>query len=156
MTSECFESAYTKGFPRVVKFLRHRGSDPELANELTQAAFVRGWERMHTLRQPERFIEFVISVAVNFYRDEMRKRARLTNFDGAFQIKVGPTVSVDMIDLRRAIKRFPSRQQTLTNEVYIQGRTPDEAARALGISKGAVEHRLSRMKQQLRKKMNAA
>ena len=44
LTEKQYEAAYSKGYPRTIRFLLSTGVRSDLAEEIAQAAWARGWE----------------------------------------------------------------------------------------------------------------
>ena len=62
-----YATAYEKGFKRTVRFLVSKGLLADLAEEMSQAAWVRGWERLGQLRS-EACLVWINQIALNLYR----------------------------------------------------------------------------------------
>jgi DNA-directed RNA polymerase specialized sigma24 family protein len=69
MTRDGYGQAYQRGFDRTVGFLVSRGVDRDSANEVAQAVWLRGWERLPQLRN-----ESLVVTWVNTIRGWKRKR----------------------------------------------------------------------------------
>ncbi len=48
--SEAFAKEYVKGLRQTIRFLLSKGADIDLAEELAQAAWARGWEARKQLK----------------------------------------------------------------------------------------------------------
>jgi RNA polymerase sigma-70 factor (ECF subfamily) len=155
-----FADAYEKGFLTSVAVLRRRGANPDLAEELAQAAWARAWERLPTLRDERRIQAWVGSIAHNLFRDYRRDHSsrRMTSLTSAAgEPKLPPVVNEAAIDLERALRRCPERQRAVLETVYLQSDRPTAViANDLGTSLGALHHRLSRARRSLRKALEAA
>src|SRR3984957_17276059 len=68
MTRDGYGIAYQKGFTLTVRFLLSRGAQREYAMEVAQGAWVRGWERLHQLRDEATVVTWVNTIALNAYR----------------------------------------------------------------------------------------
>jgi RNA polymerase sigma factor (sigma-70 family) len=145
MNRDQYGQAYVKGFGRTVSVLRRAGAKTDEAFDLAQAAWVQGWERLAQLRDPDRMLPWIARIAVNRFRDEISRTRRLAELSSAAtDFRFSPHVGLELIDLRRALGNAPERQQTSIRRVYLRGESVAEVAAALGISQGAVYHRLSR------------
>jgi DNA-directed RNA polymerase specialized sigma24 family protein len=78
MTATQFGMAYTEGFHRTVCFLSSKGLPDAEAEEIAQAAWTRGWERRHQLRDQAMVFTWVNSIAFNLFRNQFRRNARHT------------------------------------------------------------------------------
>jgi RNA polymerase sigma factor (sigma-70 family) len=153
---ERYGSAFEDGgFRRTITVLRGIGANPDLAEELAQAAWARGWERLGQLQDPGSVVEWVTSIAVRMFWDFVLKNRRISPLlTLGFEPHVAPSINLAAIDVDRALDC--PRQKKLVNAVYMEGQSADELAMSLGISVGAVHHRLSRARARLRRQMTAA
>jgi RNA polymerase sigma-70 factor (ECF subfamily) len=121
------------------------------ADELTQEAMVRVYERWDQVRQMGSPQGYLFRTALNLHRSRLRWLATR-----ARQI-LQPTSSPDPAEvvqsrdsLDRALASLPTGQRGAVVLVEWLGMDPQEAARALGIKPGSVRARLSRAKAALR------
>jgi RNA polymerase sigma-70 factor (ECF subfamily) len=121
------------------------------ADELTQEAMVRVYERWDRVRQMDSPQGYLFRTALNLHRSRGRWLATR-----ARQI-LQPTPSPDPAEvaesrdsLARALASLPTGQRGAVVLVEWLGMDPQEAATALGIKPGSVRARLSRAKAALR------
>lgn len=76
MTRSAFGQAYQAGFERTIRFLISRGAGRDGAQEAAQAAWVRGWERLHQLRNDDMLLTWVNTIALNIYRRVLQTEER--------------------------------------------------------------------------------
>ena len=62
--------------PRVFALILSRAHDPELAEEITQATFVKVVKYLPAYKEQGRFDSWLFQIASNLLRDEMRRRKR--------------------------------------------------------------------------------
>ena len=122
------------------------------ADELTQEAMVRVYERWDQVQHMGSPQGYLFRTALNLHRSRVRWLA-----SRARQI-VQATPSPDPADvvesrdsLARALASLPAGQRGAVVLVEWLGMEPDEAATALGIKPGSVRARLSRAKAALRR-----
>jgi len=72
MTVEGYGLAYERGFNRTVRMLLSQGAKIECAQEVAQAAWAKGWERIKQLRDASVIYSWVNIIAINCYRTAMR------------------------------------------------------------------------------------
>lgn len=77
---------FRRFYPLAYSFFRHRGFVHQDAEELAQDTVVRAFEKIGTLRQPEVFRAWFLSIGENVYRNELRRRSR--------QMRAAPEVSL--------------------------------------------------------------
>ena len=152
-----YASAYENGGRRRTQaVLRRMGANVDLAEELAEAAWCRGLERLDQLKDPKRVVPWVNTTAINMFRDETERNRRMVQFFSAgYELGITASVNVTLLDLDVAIRGCPTRQRALLEDV-LAGRTVDELAAGLAISTGAVHHRLSRARRALRAAMHSA
>jgi RNA polymerase sigma-70 factor, ECF subfamily len=139
MTSEEYALAYERGFNTVVRFFLSRGVSYDQAVESVQAAWVRGWERRHQLRQPDAVLPWIISIARNLRNTDLREREHAPVEEAS--TVTCQTVHLSAIDARRVLDRSKPGERTVLEARYVQGFTVREIAEAEGISKVAVRLR---------------
>lgn len=145
--TEChYATAYQTGFKRTVRFLVSKGLLADLAEEMSQAAWVRGWERVGQLRSEACVGVWINQIALNLYRRSTQSTRRLRQLEDI----PGPAGhNVAAIDLYKLMKRCcPSHQDLLHR--HLQGQTTTEMAREMGASEGALRIRLMKARRALR------
>src|SRR5450631_66866 len=65
MTPEFFTQAYRKGLHLTTRLLLSKGLSIEEAEEFAQSAWARGWEARHQLREPDRIMTWVNTIAMH-------------------------------------------------------------------------------------------
>jgi RNA polymerase sigma factor (sigma-70 family) len=154
-----FGESYVKGFRRTEALLRGRGAKPDVAQELAQAAWAKTWQCLLQLRDDRRILQFVNTIAIRLFLDEVARNRRLTELIPAVSdVRIPPAADLRRIDLRNALRKCPACQRTLLETVYLRNedRSTAEIAAALRITEEALHHRLSRARRTLRKIMSTA
>jgi len=122
----------------------------ELANDVTQEAFVRAISALGTFDGRRSFRPWVTRIAVNAAIDELRSERRLTKRD---ENDVQPAATVDWPmddDVIRAVARLaPERRLIVALHYWLDYQTP-EIAELLDLPLGTVASRLSRALADLR------
>jgi RNA polymerase sigma factor (sigma-70 family) len=122
------------------------------ADELTQEAMVRVYERWDRVRQMDSPQGYLFRTALNLHRSRLRwlaTRARQIVHATASPDPAGVVQSRD--DLARALDSLPTGQREAVVLVEWLGMDQEEAATALGIRPGSIRARLSRAKADLRR-----
>lgn len=127
-----------------------------LAEECTQEAFVRAFDRLDQFREEAAFGTWLHSIAVSVIHTEMRREKRMN--DREQPLDAGPAHSLDprapqpdlRRDLERAIEGLGEGQRTVFVMHEIEGFTHREIAEALGVAEGTSKARLSRAREELR------
>ncbi len=149
MTEQAYGQAYQRGFDRTVRFLISRGACGDRATEAAQAAWVRGWERLHQLRDESLLLTWINTIALNAFRCGWRKErfvVPLHERHCEFEIDLAP------IELATVLKRCHRRERALL-ELQIQGATTEEIANHKGVSKTAIRIRLMRARRAARARL---
>lgn len=148
MSRETYAEAYRKGFPLTFRFLLSRGAARDMAEEISQAAWMRGWERLAQLRDDEFLSTWINAIAFNLYRRAIRQERRLQVLKDPLYAKT--TMNWAAIELRRILRfcRLPDRQLL---EAQMRGSTAEELAVEQGVSQTAIRIRLLRARRAARR-----
>lgn len=123
--------------------------DREIAQDITQDAFVRLFRRFQDLRRPEAFGAYLRRTVINLARDHWRK-VRLQHRVLGRQTKESVEVDrpVSLLETRdeiwRALQSLPHVQRATVVLRYYEDLTEREIADVMACSTAAVKSRLSR------------
>jgi RNA polymerase sigma factor (sigma-70 family) len=143
-----YADAFEAGYPATRRFLLSRGAAIEEAEEIAQAAWVRGWEFRDQLRDPGLVGFWVNSIARNLFRAKFRSRAT-TPMDG---VEAPYWMNLEEIELHRLLDRCSGRDRQLLKR-SLEGYSAEELARDEGITSTGIRVRLLRIRQSLRQKL---
>lgn len=146
MTQETFGQAYQQGFRRTVRFLRSRGASVPAAEDVAQSAWLRGWEKLHQLRDETMIVSWVNAIAMNVQRYTSRREARyqeLPDLHGSAGIDLARIDAAKILTLCRPRDRDLFEQQ-------MHGLTADEIAIQQGVSTTAIRIRIMRARRAAR------
>jgi RNA polymerase sigma factor (sigma-70 family) len=150
-----FAEAYKFGYARTVRALLSCGLRPTEAEEHAQAGWVRAFEKLHSLRDPEQVLPFAIQISLNMMRDDFRRTSRLVSLETAYNSAVASGLTATGIDTDRAVDRTlcccSERARQMLQAVYLEQRSTAEVATDLGITRGAMLARLSRARKAARR-----
>ena len=146
MTQESYGQAYQRGFDLTFRFLQSHGVPRESAQEATQAAWAKGWERRAQLRNEDLVITWVNTIALNVYR---RHRRREDTWHVLRDVGTRPGINLAAIDMARILKICCPGDRALL-EQQMKGLTPSEIARLRGIPESAIRIRLLRARRAAR------
>jgi RNA polymerase sigma-70 factor (ECF subfamily) len=136
----------------VWRYVLHLVGDPGLAEDVTQEVLWRVHRKLGTLRDPELFVPWLLSMARNAAYDAGRVRRRRPVHlveDGALvesRTVADPHVAVEMRDARA---RLDSDLREAVVLVGMIGFTYDEAAETIGVPAGTVKSRVFRARRML-------
>jgi len=148
MTRTTYETAYREGFSLTLNLLLSRGACRDAAEEVAQAAWTRGWERLDQLLNDDLLKTWVNTIAINFYRRAMHLQGRmrpLTEMPGEAKVDLAA------IDLDRLMSScYPQERNLLA--LQLRGLTTKEMAQEIGVTETAVRIRLMRARRAARAK----
>ena len=149
MTRDKYGLAYQSGFDLTVRFLLSRGAQREYAMEVAQGAWVRGWERLHQLRDEATVVTWVNTIALNAYRRVMRREAPSQELP---EIISPHGIDMAAIDVHR-ILNFCRPSERMLFEQQMHGATTEEIARKQGVTETAIRIRLLRARRATRSRL---
>jgi RNA polymerase sigma factor (sigma-70 family) len=156
LTPDQFAEAYERCYSRTVRFLQSRGVGPDVAEEVAQSAWARGWERQSQLESDSAFLPWVNSIALNALRVYLRKQTRTPQCPEDFQEKIPAKQSIslnDRHDLRNLLARCTPQDQQLLWAYWGEGFTSNEIAAKLKIKAVSVRVRITRIAHSLNAKL---
>ena len=147
LTEQQYEKAFERGYPRTVRFLLSTGVRSDLAEEIAQAAWARGWECRAQLKSQGAVGVWVNTIAKNLMRvDYRRKRPTEELSEGAAVVQP----DYDTSAVGEILAYCAPGDRELLQQHYLEGWSSSEIAPRLGISPVSVRVRLLRIKQSLR------
>lgn len=157
-----FEALFRAHEDATFSLVMHFVRDRELAADLTQDAFVRAWEKLPKLREPEAFVGWLRALTTNIVRDHFRRARDTEPLDETFEVAdegPGPAEQASGSEqdqaVREAILGLPEHQRTAVVMYHLEGRAVEEVAEALGLPKNTVVSRLARGRAALRRRLGA-
>lgn len=162
---EAFRLLYNRYWPKVYQKARHLLKSDDLAQDLTQEAFVRIWEKRERLSTVENFEGYLFTLVRNLFIDTLRK-------------KITAEVAIETIDLprrmvpaddndahkrmeyreleqllNRAIENLPGQMQTAFRLSRFEGLTHRQIGLEMNITKVTSQNYLARALLQIRNYM---
>jgi RNA polymerase sigma-70 factor (ECF subfamily) len=150
-----FRRLYEEHLGRILALAR-RMLGPEEAQEATQDAFVRAWEKLHTFRGEAAFGTWLYRVAINVFvarRGKMaQRRARHLEGDEVLETIAAKPAATDFgIDFEGAIQRLPDGARQIFVLHDVEGYKHEEIAGMLGVTSGTSKAQLHRARMLLRR-----
>jgi RNA polymerase sigma factor (sigma-70 family) len=128
--------------------------DSEATSEAVQSAWSIAWRRLHTLRDPDQVRPWLIAIAANEARQQIRGRRRrpVVDISDALQRDGGgdPADAIGLVDLQRALAHLNPDDRRLLALRFVAGFDSTEIARHAGLSASGVRSRLARLLERLR------
>jgi len=151
-----FESLYRSHSARVYAICLRMVADPARAEDLTQDAFVRAWEKLRSFRGKSAFATWLHRLTVNIVLGEIRSRSRRKDQGVASdELRAVPDPRPaghpgSRIDLDRAIATLPSQARMVFVLHDVEGFRHDEIGQLMGIATGTSKAHLHRARRILR------
>jgi RNA polymerase sigma-70 factor (ECF subfamily) len=145
-----FESLFEERFQRLYRYLDRLSSEPELANDLAQEAFIRLFRRGSLPDAPEAWL---VTVAMNLLRNakstSTRRRRLLEEFptdaspEGTRGVEAEPEERATRKNVRRVLDGLPERDRSLLL-LRAEGYSYRDIALALDLNEASVGTLLAR------------
>jgi RNA polymerase sigma-70 factor (ECF subfamily) len=125
--------------------------DGALAEDATQSAWIKAWRKLDQVRDATKVRSWLVAVAANEARQIARRRKRLPREtdDRTYGAEADPRLA----DLAAVLAGLGPDDRRLLALRYVAELTSDEIGRSIGISAGAVRHRLMRLLARLREEL---
>jgi RNA polymerase sigma-70 factor (ECF subfamily) len=131
--------------------------DQDEAGELAQQAFVSGYRKLSTCRDPDRVGAWLFRILANLAKDHVRSRRRsevpLDRVPEPPERRDGPLESAMIGELRdrlaRALDRLTPEQREAFVLKHVEGRSYEEMAAALDVSRASLKMRVHRARESL-------
>ena len=130
--------------------------DGALAEEATQAAWLKAWKKIGDVRDEAHLRPWLVSVAANEAKRVLHKRRRRAEIEVAVDVTgesggIDPATGIAALDLWAALARLEPDDRALLAMRYIAGFDSNELSAATGISPSGTRSRLERLLKRLRK-----
>lgn len=156
-----FELLYRKHVGRVHgAILRIVGMNHARAEELTQDAFVRAWQKLGGFRFESAFSTWLYRLGVNVALMDLRGAGNeQTVEDEVLELAAGgdvPFCAGERADLEQAVAKLPPRARAVLVLHDVEGWKHEEIAKELGMAVGSSKAQLHRARGLVRKLLGAA
>lgn len=164
MTEKQLRAIYNDTVEPLYAFVSRRcGGDRELAQDVTQETWLRAVREWRGKGLPDRPIAWLTTVARNLVVNELRRRRPLsleTVTAAEVMAATGNGLGDESAEIAavvcRALARLPDRQSRLLEAFHYERRSVARIAEAYGVSERAIEGRLRRARENLRRELEAA
>lgn len=151
-----FETLYRRHAGRVHGAVwRLSGMNEARAEELTQEAFVRAWQKLGSFRFESAFTTWLHRLAVNVALMDLRSRVPEDSVEDELLDTLGeperPFCAAERADLERAVASLPPRARAVLVLYDIEGWKHEEIGRELGMAVGSSKAQLHRARGLLRR-----
>lgn len=150
-----FAALYQAHYRRVYALCLRLTADVAAAEELTQEAFVRAWQKLETFRGEALFSTWLHRLTVNEVLQWQRRhrpwlKRVLPGMDEELENRAAEERTGEARDLEQAIAALPERARQVFVLVDVEGYTHEEAAELMGTAVGTSKAQLSRARSLLR------
>ena len=147
--------AYHDDMCRVCTFVT---GDTELAEDAVQSAWSIAWQKLGSLREPDRLRAWLMRVAVNEAKRLLEKRSRRSQLEVTIDASrvsgsIDPATGIDSLDMIAAVGRLAPEDRGLLAMRYIAGFDSNELAAAIGLSSSGIRTRIERVLARLRQEL---
>ena len=160
-------SALVKKHQRSVHALAWRKTgDFHVAEELTQDTFLKVYQNLSTLKEPQKFAGWLYVIATNYCKMWLRKKRLLiqslentssaelekATYSGYVIAENERTVAEAQREVvKKLLAKLQESERTVITLYYLGGMTYEEISKFLGVSVGTIKTRIYRARQRLKK-----
>ena len=160
-------SALVRKYQRSVHALAWRKvGDFHIAEDITQDAFLKAYQRLSTLKEPQSFASWLYVITANHCKAWLRKKRkwiqsledtssaqleRATYSGHIIAENERMTEEAQREVVKKLLEKLQESDRTVITLYYLGGMTYEEISNFLGVSVGAIKSRLHRARQRLKK-----
>ena len=160
-------SALVKKYQRSVHALAWRKiGDFHIAEDITQEAFLKAYQRLSTLKEPQSFASWLYVITTNHCKAWLRKKRtwmqsledtssaqleRATYSGHIIAENERMTEEAQREVVKKLLEKLQESDRTVITLYYLGGMTYEEISKFLGVSEAAVRNRLYRARRRLKK-----
>ena len=157
--AKAFEALYRRHVGRVFGLCMRMSADRARAEDLTQEAFVRAWQKLESFRGESRFSTWLHELTVNVVLADVRARSRRPVFSGGdldgTDAASPPREPGMHRDLEKAVAGLPPGARAVFILHDVEGHRHDEIAAMAGIAVGTSKAQLHRARRLLREALGS-
>ena len=160
MTKEAFKQIYDTWLEPIRRFIYYKTGDASLTDDLVQDVFVKLWENQHKVNQ-DSVKSYLYKIAQNLSINQFKKRQAAIRFmqketgNAHDDNKGDEQMEADERDkaLQQALARLSEKNRVVLLMHKMEGLSHKEIAERLDISQKAVEKRMHKAMESLRKNL---
>lgn len=129
--------------------------DPDLANDVAQAAWTAAWRQRRGLRDQDKRRGWLFTITANEARRALRRRRvrQMVPLGGGEGLETRRPDREGELDLVDALQRLPIRDREILARRYALGQTSAEIGNEVGMSDSGVRVRIGRLLTALREEL---
>jgi RNA polymerase sigma-70 factor (ECF subfamily) len=146
-------------YPRILNYVYFLTEDRYLAEDITQETFAKGIEKFHQLKDPNKFFPWLLSIAINTGKTQIKRNNRtvpasgMQFYNSKLSVDESPAELLERQEtatnvLKTIGKLSYQEQQVIIMRYYLDMKEKDIAF-ALGVSTGTVKKQLFRARSKL-------
>lgn len=158
-----FDALYKRHKQRLHQYIFNKIGDWHYAEELTDDTFLKAKAHLKTLREPEKVLSWMFSIAnqliAGWHRKNKKKKRLLLEFCDDVEVTAAYTnwIAEDHTSYEERYEKFceaigqlPELEQKMLRLRFQKNKSYEEIAEICAVSVGSVRNRLSRAKQKLK------
>lgn len=165
-SQDAFSKLYEETYQAVYYTAKGILHDDDITMDIVQDAYVKAWQRLDQLEDPNRFPAWIKRIAANGAKDYLKKKkeslfSQYEDEDGNVhldmeddRLEYQPEVTVDKAETRRLVEEIlydlPDEQRICTMMYYFDEMKIREIADDLGVSENTVKSRLNYSKKKIK------
>jgi len=146
-------------YPKIVNFVYYLTRDRFLSEDIAQEAFARAIDKFDQLKDPDKFLPWLTSIAVNLVRTQIKHNQRVVSvsdmesyisfpFNDYFSMESAENNEIQKLVQNAIAQLSPQEQKVITMRYYLDMKDKDIAL-ALGVTIGTVKKQLFRARSKL-------
>ncbi len=148
-----FEQLYNHYAPLVRAICYDTTGNLPDAQDLTQDVFMRAFQKLKKLREPELFARWVVSIARLRCKEWKRRKAQTqkkhTTLNEAYASSIEQSNDGQLEQLRESVRKLPTQERLALHIFYLQENSADDARRILGLSRSGFYRVLERARKNI-------
>ena len=156
---EAFTALVEQHHAELVRIAYAVTGDLDAARDSAQLAWIKAWQRLPSVRDPQRLRAWLIAIAANEARQHLRaqRRRRVREIASPHRdaLSAQDTITpADRLDLDAALVRLEPADRGLLAMRYLAGLSAEEIGVVTGLTASGVRTRLSRLIARLREELD--
>jgi RNA polymerase sigma-70 factor (ECF subfamily) len=151
--NEAFGELYDRYAPLVRAVCYDKTGSLTDAQDLAQDIFLRAYQRLDRLREPDRFGRWLIGIArfrcKEWQRQKLRSRERCARSINTDSYASEPSDDGHIETLREMITKLPEKERLAVHTFYLLDGSADDARKIMGLSRSGFYRVLERARKRL-------
>ena len=148
-----FEELYDRYGPLVRAVCFDTTGNLADAQDLAQDVFMRAYEKLKNLREPELFARWIVAIArlrcKEWQREKVRTQRKHSGLNEAYTAVSEQSNDGQLERLRKKIRELPTQERLALHIFYLQENSADDARKIIGLSRSGFYRVLERARKNL-------